>query len=124
MVESSLMKAASLCVMLLFQPIATANAIERHASPFPAQVAPRHLAVLSCGGAGCAVLAHEVAAEAGDDPSQTMPEERTVFLQRSGATVVVTSLGRTGPDKSRRIVVLEDGPASADPVPCPELVIC
>ena len=117
------MKAAGLCALVLFQTIATADAIERHAPPLGAQTASRHLAVVPCGAAGCIVRSHEVAAQPADDLSPTMPVERTVFLQRSGSAVIVTSLGK-GPDKSRRIMVSEDRSARADPVACPELVIC
>jgi hypothetical protein len=118
------MKAAGLCALLLFCTTATAGAIEQYAPSFPAEIAPRHLAVAPCGAAGCPVGSHDIAAPAVDAPGQTTPPERTVFLQRSGSTVIVTSLGRKGPDKSRRVVVLEDGSAAADPAPCPELVIC
>jgi hypothetical protein len=117
------MKPAGILALILFYTMATAGAVERHAPPVRAQIASRHLAVVPCGAAGC-LRSYEVAAEPADDPTQVMPEERTVFLQRSGSTVIVTSLGRKGPDKSRRIVVLEDGSATVGAVPCPELVIC
>jgi hypothetical protein len=118
-------KALGLCAAFLLPTVETAGAIEWHVPPLPrAEIASRHIVMGPCDAAvGCTVELHATAGSIAD-PAQTPSAERTIFLQRSGTVVVVTSLGRTSPDRSRRVVVDEPASVTADPAACPELVVC